>query len=115
MNNDILNAFEEMTSASNKVYSLNAELNRLSELVGVLSEKVKAYREEGDNLGANAIANIALDDIEPEINCLYEDFHKSIKGFEQKAKRLKNVCAFYGINVQLGKDNKIINFYKESK
>ena len=89
MNNDILNAFEEMTSASNKVYSLNGEMNRLSELVGVLSEKVKAYREEWDNLGANAIANIALDDIEPEINCLYEDFHKSIKGFEQKAKWLK--------------------------
>lgn len=112
MNNDILNAFEEMTSASNKVYSLNGELKRLSELVGVLSEKVKAYREEGDNLGANAIANIALDDIEPEINCLYEDFHKSIKEFKQKAKRLKNVCAFYGINVQLGENDNIIKFNK---
>ncbi|WP_204172115.1 hypothetical protein [Staphylococcus sp. GDY8P72P] len=115
MNIEILNAFEEMTSASNKVYSLNGEMNRLSELVGILSEKVKAYREEGDNLGANAIANIALDDIEPVINYLYEDFHKSMKEFEQKTKRLKNVCAFHGINVQLGKDNKVINFYKESR
>lgn len=115
MNNEIFKAFEEMTSASNEVYELNGELNRLHELAGVLSEKVKTYREEGDNKGANAIATVLTDDIDLEIQCINDKFHKAFYEFEQKAKRLKNVCAFYGINVQLGKNDKIIKFVKQGE
>lgn len=32
--------------------------------------------------------------------------------FKQKSKKLKNVCRFHGINIQLGTKNKIIQFNK---
>lgn len=115
MNNEIFKAFEEVSRASNTVHALNGELNRLYELTGVLSEKVKTYREEGDNLGANAIATVLTDDIDLEIQCINDKFHKAFYEFEQKAKRLKNVCAFYGIIVQLGKNDKIIKFVKQGE
>jgi len=112
---EILNAFEEVSSASNKVYSIGGEIDRLSELSGVLSEKVKIYREVDDYDGANAISVILIDDIKSEIDDLFEQFHEAMEIFKQKSKKLKNVCALYGIKVQLGKNNKVINFNKESK
>lgn len=115
MNQEILNAFEEMSSASNKVYSIGGEIDRLSELSGVLSEKVTTYREVGDYDGANAISVILIDDIKSEIDDLFEQFYEAMGIFKQKAKKLKNVCAFYDIDIQLDKGNKIINFYKERK
>ncbi|MBN6092369.1 hypothetical protein JZG80_07250 [Staphylococcus saprophyticus] len=107
---EILTAIEEMASSSNTVCTISGEIDRLSELSGVLSEKVKTYREVGDYEGANAISVILIDDVRSELDDLFEKFHKAMEIFEQKAKRLKNVCAFYGINIQLGKDDKIIHF-----
>lgn len=112
MNNKILRAFEEMSLASNEVCSIKGEINRLSELEGSLSEKVKIYREVDDYDGANAISVILIDDIKSEIHDLYEQFCEAMEMFEQKSEKLKNICAIYGINVQLGNGNKIINFYK---
>ncbi|MDW4166524.1 hypothetical protein QI060_06950 [Staphylococcus saprophyticus] len=112
MNNDIFNAFVEMTSASNEVYSLKGEFYRLYELAGTLNEKIKAYKEEGNNVGANAIATVLTDDVYLEIECLKDKFQIAFDEFEQKAKRLKNVCAIYGIDIQLGKNDNIINFNK---
>ncbi|MGE7364315.1 hypothetical protein ACQKKJ_13045 [Staphylococcus cohnii] len=39
MYKDVLDAFQEMSSASNKVYQIGGEIDRLSELSGTLSEK----------------------------------------------------------------------------
>ncbi|AQM40528.1 hypothetical protein [Staphylococcus cohnii] len=115
MYKDVLDAFQEMSSASNKVYQIGGEIDRLSELSGTLSEKVKAYREVKDYDGANAISVILIDDIKSEIDDLFKQFHEAMEIAKQKAKKLKNVCAFYDIDIQLDKGNKIINFYKETK
>lgn len=102
MNNDIFNVFTAFISASNRVY----------ELTGVLTEKVKAYREENDIEGADAISNVVIDDIEPEVKNLYEEFNIAMEVCEKQANKLKNVCAYYGINIQLGKNDNVIKLYK---
>lgn len=112
MNDNIFNAFTEFVTTSNKVYELKGELNRLYELSGVLSEKIKAYREVEDYDGANAISVILIDDIQPEVEDLNEDFKVVVKLVEQKAKRFKGVCAYYGINILLGENDNIIKFRK---
>lgn len=115
MNIEILNAFEEMSSASNKVYSIGGEIDRLSELSGVLSEKVTTYKEVGDYDGANAISVIMIDDIKSEIDDLFKQFHEAMEIFKQKAKKLKNVCAYHGINIKLSKNDNVINFHKQGE
>lgn len=112
MNDNTFTAFTEFVTASNKVYELKGELNRLYELSGALSEKVKAYKEVEDYDGANAISVILIDDIQPEIEDLNEDFKIAVNLVEQQAKRYKDVCAYYGINIRLGENDNIIKFNK---
>ncbi|UUY82058.2 hypothetical protein NUT44_00095 [Staphylococcus haemolyticus] len=82
-----------------KVSQLRGEADRLSELTGYLDEKAKAYREEGDILGAEAIELIILDDLGSDFDSVYGQFQEEIKTWEQKYKRFENVCIYYGISV----------------
>ena len=115
MYKDVLDAFQEMSSASNKVYQIGGEIDRLSELSGTLSEKVKEYREVKDYDGANAISVILIDDIKSEIDDLFKQFHEAMEIAKQKAKNLKNVCAYHGINIKLSKNDNVINFHKQGE
>ena len=96
---EILKAYDDMAIPAMNVSQLRGEANRISELTGYLDEKAKAYREEGDILGAEAIELIILDDLRSDFDNVYGQFQEEIKTWEQKYKRFENVCTFYGISV----------------
>lgn len=62
MNIDIFEAYAEAMESNCKLHSLMGEFDRIAELLDCLTEKAKAYREEGDIKGAEAIEQILLDD-----------------------------------------------------
>lgn len=51
------------------------------------------------------------DDIE-ELQIAIEEMMDFVEGWEEKIKKLKNVCALYGKNIRLGENNNIIKFHK---
>lgn len=112
MMDEILKGFKELAIISMKKSELKGDMLRLSELTGYLGEKAKAYREEGDVKGAKAIELIVLDDIKFEVDNVYNKFQEAEKEWEQKYKKLENVCKYYGIPVPSLKSEKVINFYK---
>ncbi|MEB7824690.1 hypothetical protein [Staphylococcus chromogenes] len=112
MINEVFNAFEDVALAGMKASQLRGESDRLSELIGYLIEKAKAYREEGDIKGAEAIELVVLDDLKLEFDSVCGEFREEMKKWKQKTKKLKNVCAMYGVNILLGKDDNIVKFQK---
>lgn len=112
MMEEILKAYDDAAVTAMKVSQLRGEANRLSELTGYLDEKAKAYREEGDILGAEAIELIILDDLRSDFDNVYGQFQEEIKTWEEKYKKFENVCKYYGIPVPSLKNEKVINFYK---
>lgn len=112
MMEEILKAYDDAAVTAMKVSQLRGEGNRLSELTGYLNEKAKAYREEGDILGAEAIELIILDDLRSDFDNVYGQFQEEIKTWEEKYKKFENVCKYYGIRVPSLKNEKVINFYK---
>lgn len=112
---EILKAYDDVAVTAMKVSQLRGEANRISELTGYLDEKAKAYREEGDILGAEAIELIILDDLGSGFDSVYGQFQEEIKTWEQKYKRFENVCTFYGVSVPTLKDNNVIQFRKGVK
>ncbi|MBX5319007.1 hypothetical protein HLA86_05360 [Staphylococcus caprae] len=109
---EILKAYDEMAIPAMNVSQLRGETERLSELVGYLTEKAKAYREEKDIKGAEAIEQIVLDDLQFEFESVYGRFKEEFKNWEQKYKRFENVCTYYGISVPSLKSEKVIKLYK---
>lgn len=109
---EILKAYDDMTITAMNVSQLRGETERLSELIGYLTEKAKAYREEKDIKGAEAIEQIVLDDLQFEFESVYGQFKEEFKNWEQKYKKLEKVCKYYGIPVPSLKNEKVINFYK---
>ena len=109
---EILKSYEDVAIASMETSKLKGDLERLSELSGYLIEKSKSYREERDIKGAEAIELIVLDDIKFEVDSVYSKFQEVEKEWEQKYKKLENVCKYYGIPVPSLKSEKVINFYK---
>ncbi|MCG1884608.1 hypothetical protein K4U42_07765 [Staphylococcus epidermidis] len=109
---EILKAYDDMTIPAMNVSQLRGETERLSELIGYLTEKAKAYREEKDIKGAEAIEQIVLDDLQFEFESVYGQFKEEFKNWEQKYKKLEKVCKYYGIPVPSLKSEKVINFYK---
>lgn len=109
---EILKAYDDVAVTAMKVSQLRGEANRLSELTGYLDEKAKAYREEGDILGAEAIELIILDDLRSDFDNVYGQFQEEIKTWEEKYKKFEDVCKYYGIPVPSLKNEKVINFYK---
>lgn len=112
MMTEILKAYDDVAVTAMKVSQLRGEADRLSELTGYLAEKAKAYREEGDFLGAEAIELIVLDDLGSDFDSVYGQFQEEIKTWGQKYKRFENVCTFYGISVPSLKNEKVIKLYK---
>lgn len=112
MIDEMFSAFEEAAIVGMKLSQLKGESARLSELIGYLIEKAKAYREEGDIKGAEAIELIVLDDLKFEFERVNGEFQEETKNWKQKAKKLKNVCAMHGVNIRLGKYDNIIKFHK---
>ncbi|PTK61292.1 hypothetical protein [Staphylococcus haemolyticus] len=115
MMTEILKAYDDVAVTAMKVSQLRGEANRISELTGYLDEKAKAYREEGDILGAEAIELIILDDLGSGFDSVYSQFQEEIKTWEQKYKRFENVCTYYGVSVPTLKDNNVIQFRKGVK
>ncbi|MDY4022476.1 hypothetical protein, partial [Staphylococcus borealis] len=111
MMTEILKAYDDVALTAMKVSQLRGEADRLSELTGYLDEKAKAYREEGDILGAEAIELIILADLGNDFDSVYGQFQEEIKTWEQKYKRFENVCTFYGISVPSLKNEKVIKLY----
>ena len=109
---EILKSYEDVAIASMETSKLKGDLERLSELSGYLIEKSKSYREDRDIKGAEAIELIVLDDIKFEVDSVYSKFQEVEKEWEQKYKKLENVCKYYGIPVPSLKSEKVINFYK---
>lgn len=109
---EILKAYDDMAIPAMNVSQLRGEIERLSELIGYLTEKSKAYREEGDIKGAEAIEQIVLDDLHFEFESVYGQFGEEFKNWEQKYKRFENVCIYYGISVPSLKNKKVIKLYK---
>lgn len=109
---EILKAYDEMAIPAMNVSQLRGETERLSELIGYLTEKAKAYREEKDIKGAEAIEQIVLDDLQFEFESVYGQFKEEFKNWEQKYKRFENVCTYYGISVPSLKSEKVIKLYK---
>ncbi|PTE71875.1 hypothetical protein [Staphylococcus devriesei] len=112
---EILKAYDDMAIPAMNVSQLRGEIERLSELIGYLTEKSKAYREEGDIKGAEAIELIILDDLGSGFDSVYSQFQEEIKTWEQKYKRFENVCTYYGVSVPTLKDNNVIQFRKGVK
>ena len=112
MNIDIFEAYAEAMESNCKLHSLMGEFDRIAELIDCLTEKAKAYREEGDIKGAEAIEQIVLDDLGSEFYIVQCKFREERKTWKQKVKKLKDVCTFYGIPVSSLKSEKVINFYK---
>ncbi|MEF9593554.1 hypothetical protein QNN38_02790 [Staphylococcus argenteus] len=112
---EILKAYDDMAITSMKVSQLRGEADRLSELIGYLIEKAKAYREEKDIKGAEAIERIILDDLKFEFDSAHEDFKEEFKNWEQKYKKLENVCIYYGVPVPKLKNNNVVQFRKGVK
>ncbi|RQX27034.1 hypothetical protein DB792_09285 [Staphylococcus warneri] len=112
---EILKAYDYMAITSMKVSQLRGEADRLSELIGYLIEKAKAYREEKDIKGAEAIEQIVLDDLKFEFESVYGQFEEEFKNWEQKYKRFENVCTYYGVPVPKLKDNNVVQFRKGVK
>ncbi|WP_081370516.1 hypothetical protein [Staphylococcus ureilyticus] len=112
---EILKAYDDVAIAGMKARELKGELLRLSELTGYLIEKAKAYREEDDIKGAEAIEQIVLDDLNYEFDSLYGQCEEEFNNWEQKYKRFENVCTYYGVPVPMLKDNNVIQFRKGVK
>lgn len=74
MNTEVLKAYDDVAVSAMKVSQLKGELDRLSESTGYLTEKAKAYREEKDIKGAEAIELIVLDDFKHEFDSVYGEF-----------------------------------------
>ena len=115
MNIDIFEAYAEAMESNCKLHSLMGEFDRIAELIDYLTEKAKAYREEGDIKGAEAIEQIVLDDLQFEFKSIYGQFEEEFKNWEQKYKRFENVCTYYGVSVPTLKDNNVIQFRKGVK
>lgn len=112
---EILKAYDDMAIPAMNVSQLRGETERLSELTGYLIEKAKAYREEKDIKGAEAIEQIVLDDLQFEFESVYGQFEEEFKNWEQKYKRFENVCTYYGVPVPTLKDNNVVQFRKGVK
>ncbi|MBU6949288.1 hypothetical protein [Staphylococcus haemolyticus] len=112
MNIDIFEAYADAMESSCELHRVMGEFDRIAELTGYLIEKAKAYREEGDIKGAEAIEQIILDDLGSDFNIVHDEFEEERKNWKEKAKKLKNVCAFYGISVPSLKNEKVIKLYK---
>ncbi|HBY82657.1 hypothetical protein [Staphylococcus sp.] len=112
---EILKAYDDMAIPAMNVSQLRGETERVSELIGYLTEKAKAYREEDDIKGAEAIEQIVLDDLKFEFESVYGQFKEEFKNWEQKYKRFENVCTYYGVSVPTLKDNNVIPFSKGVK
>ncbi|GGG89053.1 MULTISPECIES: hypothetical protein [Staphylococcus] len=112
MNIDIFEAYADAMESSCELHRVMGEFDRISELTGYLIEKAKAYREEGDIKGAEAIEQIILDDLGSDFNIVHDEFEEERKNWKEKVKKLKNVCAFYGISVPSLKSEKVIKLYK---
>ena len=112
MNIDIFEAYADAMESSCELHRLIGEFDRIAELTGYLIEKAKAYREEGDIKGAEAIEQIVLDDLVSDFNIAHDKFDEERKNWKQKVKKLKNVCTFYGFLVHSLKNEKVIKLYK---
>ncbi|MDO0995586.1 hypothetical protein [Staphylococcus borealis] len=112
MNIDIFEAYADAMDSSCELHRVMGEFDRIAELTGYLAEKAKAYREEGDIKGAEAIEQIILDDLGSDFNIVHDKFEEERKNWKQKVKKLKNVCAFHGISVPSLKNEKVIKLYK---
>ena len=89
MMTEILKAYDDVAVTAMKVSQLRGEANRISELTGYLDEKAKAYREEGDILGAEAIELIILDDLGSGFDSVYGQFEEEFKIGNKNIKDLK--------------------------
>ncbi|MBM0775240.1 hypothetical protein M3B22_06350 [Staphylococcus epidermidis] len=112
MNINIFEAYADTMESNCELYRFMGEFDRITEFTGYLIEKAKAYREEGDIKGAEAIEQIVLDDLGSEFYIVQCKFREERKTWKQKVKKLKDVCTFYGIPVSSLKSEKVINFYK---
>lgn len=112
MNIDIFEAYADAMESSCELHRVMGEFDRIAELTGYLIEKAKAYREERDIKGAEAIEQIILDDLGSDFNIVHDEFEEERKNWKEKVKKLKNVCAFYGISVPSLKSEKVIKLYK---
>ncbi|WP_245393122.1 hypothetical protein [Staphylococcus coagulans] len=112
---EILKAYDDVAITAMKVSQLKGESDSLSELIGSLTEKAKAYREEKDYIGAEAIELIVLDDLKFEFDSMYSEFKEEFKKWEQKYKKFENVCIYYGVQVPTLKDNNVVQFRKGVK
>ena len=112
MNINIFEAYADAMESNCELYRFMGEFDRIAEFTGYLIEKAKAYREEGDIKGAEAIEQIVLDDLGSEFYIVQCKFREERKTWKQKVKKLKDVCTFYGIPVSSLKSEKVINFYK---
>lgn len=115
MNIDIFEAYADAMESSCELHRVMGEFDRIAELTGYLIEKAKAYREEGDIKGAEAIEQIILDDLGSDFNIVHDKFEEERKTWKEKVKKLKNVCTFYGISVPTLKDDNIVQFRKGVK
>lgn len=112
MNIDIFEAYADAMESSCELHRLIGEFDRIAELTGYLIEKSKAYREEKDIKGAEAIEQIILDDLGSDFNIVRDKFEEERKNWKEKVKKLKNVCSFYGISVPSLENEKVIKLYK---
>ncbi|EGQ2804309.1 TPA: hypothetical protein REF75_001615 [Staphylococcus pseudintermedius] len=109
MNNEFVNSITEVALSLSNLSVVQGELERLSKLSGGLEEQVKAYVEEGDHDGANAIMHVLNDDIRSEVLHLYPKYEELYEVYKKKMTKFKNVCTFYGYPIP--SDN-IITFPK---
>ncbi|WP_418129176.1 hypothetical protein RAL98_04210 [Staphylococcus sp. HKU1] len=112
---EILNAYDDVAIAGMKVSQLRGESDRLTELTGYLIEKAKAYREEGDNKGAEAIELVVLDDIKFEFDSVHVEFQEEMENWKQKYNRFENICVYYGVPVPTLKKTTLLSLEKEQK
>ncbi|MGW9777605.1 hypothetical protein [Staphylococcus hominis] len=112
MNTEMFKAFKELEYAVEKVEFIKEEINRLNQVTKDLSEKIKEYRKNEDNNGANAISTVVIDIVKIENDNLFKKMNEALEEFKQKAQRFENICFFNGISLQFGLSDKVIKFDK---
>lgn len=77
-----------------------------------LIDSIDIFIDFPSNYMDSNISNFLTEDDIEELQIAIEEMMDFAEGWEEKIKKLKNLCDLYGKNIRLGENNNIIKFHK---
>ncbi|WP_338061630.1 pathogenicity island protein [Staphylococcus pettenkoferi] len=77
-----------------------------------LIDSIYIFMDFPSNYMDSNISNFLTEDDIEDLQIAIEEMMDFVEGWEEKIKKLKNVCDLYGKNIRLGENNNIIKFHK---